>query len=388
MSFGLTVDGFAQMTLDDLKTDIENALKAEFGDSIDLTPQSPFGILTGVMAERFADLWALGGALDAAFTPDGATGTFLDNLCGITGTMRLPATYSTVTVTVSGTPGTVLAAGKVVSVATIGTRFVLAGGTIGGGGTVDLLATAEQTGPKIAAAGTLTVIATPVAGWASVTNALDATPGTNIETDAALRIRREVAIRASGLASLDSIRAAVLAVTGVTACSVFENTTEITDTDGLAPHSIEALVQGGDDTAVLEALFASVAAGIATNGTSTAQVADSEGGLHWMAFSRPSEEDVWVIVNATIDTSLYPSDGDAQVKQAIIDWGDQQKAGKDVVAAGVSAQVFKIPGVLDAEVLIGLSDPPTLSATLPMSLRQIATYDTSRVAVNATPGTP
>lgn len=446
MPFGVTTEGFVTKTIEDIKAEIEAALKAEFGESIDVSPQSNFGQIVGVMAERYADLWALAEAIYSAFTPDGASGVSLDNVCAITGTVREPARPSEVSIIATGTPTTVLSAGRVASVDGTGIRFVtLADGTItlatswaaltayavgdvrtnasriyivttagtsaGAGGPtttstaivdgtvtwrylgegtgyVAIDAESEDDGAKVASAFTLTTIETPVSGWSNVTNLLDADLGADEETDAALRLRREDELRTSGNAALDAIRARLLQVDDVTAATVFENTTDVTNGDGMPPHSVEALVQDGDDQEIADALFSAVAAGIATHGTETETVTDSAGNDHEVKFTRPTEELIWVIVNVTVDEDLYPTDGDTQIKEAIVEFGDAQRTGKDAVASSLVAQAFSVAGVLDATVLIGTTNPPVASTTIAIGLRELAVFDTSRITVNSTPGTP
>jgi hypothetical protein len=94
-----------------------------------------------------------------------------------------------------------------------------------------------DTGPKVAASGTLTVIETPVARWESAINLLDAVNGRDVESDSALRLRREAEIHAQGNAVAEAIRADVLRVTDVTSVTVFANDTDVTDADGVPPHS-------------------------------------------------------------------------------------------------------------------------------------------------------
>src|SRR4029453_12170839 len=66
-------------------------------------------------------------------------------------------------------------------------------------GSYDAVFESENAGAAaIAEAGTLTIIATPVAGWNGVTNAAAATPGQDIESIAALRIRRAAALSIGG----------------------------------------------------------------------------------------------------------------------------------------------------------------------------------------------
>jgi uncharacterized phage protein gp47/JayE len=460
-TYGVTAQGFVSKTVEILRGEIRDAWRAQFGASADVDPQTPDGQIIDIMAERFAELWEQAEGIYAAFDPDQAVGAAQDALAALTGTVRLPATSSSVTETLTGDNATVVPAGKVVSVEVTGSRFVtIAPGTLatvndyaalanGGavvlgarywvadGGTdrvyqcsqggnvanpkvpptgiaagqidgtvhwdyvgdgkaaVDVLVQAESTGPVIAVARTLTVIETPVTGWKGARNALDAKLGTNLETDAGLRVRRELEIRATGNAAVDAIRADVLHVgegtnDPVVAATVFPNDTDLVDVDGRPPHSVEVLVQGGADADVAKAVFNTVGGGIATYGTTTVSVTDDQGVAHAVRFSRPSEQDVYVTVNLKYDDKLYfPSTSDDLVKAAIVAYGDLQPTGKDVVASALSAQAFKVPGVLDVSSLfIGLAPSPVSSATIPISLRQLAVFDTSRIVVVSTPAIP
>ena len=69
-----------------------------------------------------------------------------------------------------------------------------------------------EAGPYAAATGTLTVIDTPITGWLSVRNLADVKVGAYLETDAALRIRRENEITGNANGTLDAIRAKLLRV--------------------------------------------------------------------------------------------------------------------------------------------------------------------------------
>jgi uncharacterized phage protein gp47/JayE len=448
---GISSLGFESKTSDEIKEDIEAALKASFGESIDLTPQSNFGQFVGLMTERLLDVWNMGEDVYASFDPDSASGAQLDALCGITGTIREAATQSEVTLTAVGDEGTTIPEGSAVSVESIGTRFltlaeaeltaadawqdttayvvgdivtngsspsrvfrcITAGTSAGSGGPdeeddditdgtahweflgegdsyASIDAESEDTGPLVAAAGTLNVIESPVVGWDSVTNLLDADLGSDQETDAALRLRRETELRAPGNASVEAIRNSVLDVEDVTTCTVFENPTESTDVNGLPPHSIRVLVQGGEDEDVAAAILASKAAGIATDGSSSETVTDSQGIEHTIEFSRPTEKNIYVRVDLTYDADLYPDDGDDQVKAAIVAFGDAQRTGKDVVAAAVGAQAFSVAGVLDTPIVYIKKDsgPAVAATTVAISLFELAVFDTSRITVNSSAATP
>lgn len=443
---GVTETGFEPKTLQEVKTELEAEWRSRFGASVNLSPNTRNAALIGIIADRMAELWEVAEEVYSSFDPDSASGQTLTNLAALTGTIRKQASKSSVVLTATGTAGTALSAGRVASVTGTGVRFATvapatiaaasawagstaysvgqrvkngssiyqattAGTSAGSGGpsgtgssiadnsvvwmylgagvgVIDVEAEAEETGPKTAYSGTVTTIETPVSGWSSVINVLDADVGADIETDAALRARREAELRSAGLGSVDSIRAHVLKVAGVTAVSVFENVNDTIDGDGVPAHGIEVLVEGGDEDDIRTAIFEAKPAGIQTSGLESGVVTDAQGFTHTVKFSRPEELEVWVIVNVTVDQNLFPADGEAQIEQLILDWGDAQLAGKDIVSSALVGQAFKVPGVLDAEALIGLSDPPTSGVTIAAALRQRAVYDSSRTVVNSSPGTP
>jgi hypothetical protein len=97
---------------------------------------------------------------------------------------------------------------------------------------------------------------------------------------------------------------------------------------------------------------------------------------------------IWVTASVIKNSALYPLNGDELVKAAIVAWGDSLELGRDVVASAIAATIFRdVPGVLDVpSVLIGLSNPPISSLTIPLTIRQRADYDTGRIVVSATDG--
>src|SRR5690242_1748108 len=113
MSYGLLEEGFAAKPLEVAKDEAESDWRSKFEESADLDPQGPDGQIITILTVLVAALWDLLEALNAQFDPDQATGQHLVGLCALTGTVPLEATPSTVTATLTGTPGTTVAAGKV-----------------------------------------------------------------------------------------------------------------------------------------------------------------------------------------------------------------------------------------------------------------------------------
>jgi len=450
MSYGLTSAGFVPKTLAVIREEINDSLKVAFGVSLDVSDLSALGQFVAIFAEREALLWELIEAIVSSQDPDSATDTLLDALAVLTGTTRRPADSSAVTMTLTGTPTTAVSAGSKASVVIAGDVFstvndatiaataawaistayalgdrvtnasrvyqcITAGTSAGSGGPtttssdetdntahwrylgegtgdVDAIAVADNTGPIAAASGSLTVIETPVSGWNSVVNVLDAAPGADVETDEDLRVRREVELADAGNTTADAIRATLLDVADVTAVKLYVNDTDaaaVLDGVSVAAHSIDALVQGGTDQDIWNALLVTVGAGIATNGTEVGTAEDSEGNAVTFRFNRPTAVDIYVDVELGYDAAAYPADGDAQIKAAIVARGNARGLGYDAVASVISSWCFDVSGINDVTLIeIGTAPAPGASTTIAISGRQIAVYDTSRITVVSTPGTP
>lgn len=248
-------------------------------------------------------------------------------------------------------------------------------------------ATCQTTGPLVAPSGSLTVIESPISGWNTVTNPLDAVVGRDIETDTEARIRRLALLANVGTATLQAIRAEVLLVDGVTEVVPFENTDILPDGEGRPGKSFEIVARGGADADIRQAIFDTKPAGIETFGDVSGVVSDDQGFEHIINFSRPTAVPIYVTWTIT-KNSLFPVNGSALVKQATVDRGGQLNIGDQVIVngtLGLSCAIDDIPGITDFTIAVGTSPSPTLDNNIPITVKQLATFDTSRVIVNFTP---
>lgn len=390
MSFGITDNGFVLKRLSDIITELEDSHKSEFGPGINLSSESPLGQQLGILAEAFALIWELMEDIYNSPYPESSSGTSLDNSVSIVGLQRLDETYSTVTVRVYGANGTSVPLAFVVSVSgNPNARFEsTVADTIGSGGYVDIPFQAEEPGPVQAPAGSLTVIETPVTGVDSTNNALDADLGRDVETDQELKTRREESLQRAGTATVEGIRNKVAEVEDVENVTVVENTTLVTDSGGRPGKSYETVVLGGDEDDIAQAIWISKPAGIETYGSITKSVTDSQGITHSIKFSRPTEKDIWIIINITPNTDpnegdLYPADGDDLVEEAVLEYGATFELGQDVVVNKFYTPINTIPGVIGIEILVGFSSPPTASANLAIEPDELAKFDSTRTTVNS-----
>lgn len=451
--YGLTPTGFVPKTVEVIREEINEDLRAAVGP-LRLGDDTLLGIVIGINSEREATIWELVEVVNSSQDPDAAVGPSLDGVCAITGTEREAASESTVQGFLTGDDGTVIAEDSVASVGDTGTLWNLVEETtlalavpwtsstayvvgdirssddriyrcVGSGtssnvggptgvfavldGTVswlfmgDGLAYAEapfeaqETGPLVAVAGSLNTIETPVTGWLTVNNVLDAVLGSNVEADGDLRERRADELAIAGEATIPAVKAALRDtdnVPGVTSVTVFYNNTDVT-ADDIPPHAVEALVRDGEDQDIIDTLWNTVGIGIPTHGTETGTFTDEEGTVHTFRFSRPSEVAIYAILNliydaAVLDTAAKRTSAADEIKQRIVTEGDAQDTGKNAVAGWLLSQAFKTTGVIDNTglPLIGTAPAPATSTTIAIALRELATYDTSRITVNWTSGTP
>jgi uncharacterized phage protein gp47/JayE len=379
----LTSTGLEIDTLEEIRDAIKQSLRDNISASLNLTETSLLGQYVDTIASQLRQLQELALAEHASRSRSSASGEALDAIGELTGSTRDDATKSTVTVTVVATAGS-YAIGTLIMhpVGAPERRFANAVLVTGNG---DFLFEAEETGPVRADSGTLTVIAETVAGFTSGTNALDAELGSEDEVDSVYRRRQVDELARPGSTTVDAIRTDLLDVAGVTYATVYENETDVTDGNGVPPHSIEAVVVGADDEVVRLAVFRAKAAGIRAYGTNSGTVSDSQGNSHTIAFSRQTDIPVYVSVTLTYLDGIYP--GDTAVKQAIVDWADaNQGVGHDVLRARLFER-FYVAGagglVNITSLTLGTAPSPVSTSDIVIGVRQRATFDTSRIVITS-----
>ncbi len=447
-SFGVTPTGFVIRSLENINTLVIEAVRSAIG----VLPVDALLTLIQIFNERISELWQLGEAIYNAGDVDAATGAPQDNLNAITGTLRQKARASTVVLTFTGNPFVVVIAGMRAktgislqpfktlvagelealpgwiqnTVYAVGDRVfnsarayqaIQAGTSAASGGptsqdafitdgpntlvwrylgdgqgAVDVAAEAVFTGPITALSGSIIERDTQLAGVLGVINLLDAVLGADVETDADYRVRREIELAQPGSGTASAIAAALSQISGTSNVTVFQNTTDFTNGDGMPPHSVELLVLGGDDTAIATALLENVDAGIATVGNNGGiPLTDDQGFLQVIFFSRPVNKILYNTLNVTINAKTFPADGVAQIKAAIVAFGAAQQCGVDGRPYQVGKAAGAVAGVLDITSNLISAFPvtvPVSGTNIAVATRELGVYDTSRIIINTTPGTP
>jgi uncharacterized phage protein gp47/JayE len=388
--FGLTATGFRRKTLEDILFQIEQDELELIGPGLNTATETPIGQLNGIFAAKLSEGWELAEAVHKSMDPRDSTGDSLVGVSLITGTEKQAATKGEVTLGLTLNAGVTVLAGAVAHVTGDPTnRWVLTEDATNPGGAPAVItaeAEAETAGNIPALAGTIEVIATPVAGWTDVTNAASAEAGLDTDTDTQLRIRRTQELATAGKATLNAIRADLLDVEGVTSVTVLDNPTSITDQQGLPPHSVAAIVAGGTDQAVADALFATVAGGAQTTGSLSVTVLDLVGDPHTVIFSRPTVIQIWLEIDVDVDGD-YPVTGDDLVAAAVKLFGDANYGnGDDVILSVLNSPIATVAGVVDiTEIRVGIAPAPVSTLNYVIEPFEVAELDTTRILVTSTP---
>lgn len=102
---------------------------------------------------------------------------------------------------------------------------------------------------------------------------------------------------------MEGIKGAVANVVGVTRSEGYENDTSVTDGDGLPPHSLSFVVEGGNSLEIATAIARKKTPGSPTYGDVSVEVFDSKGVPNTINFFRPIE------VQTKVEITIKPLSG-------------------------------------------------------------------------------
>lgn len=176
--------------------------------------------------------------------------------------------------------------------------------------------------------GIITEMVDNIVGFESVTNTIEPTYGRAKETDIELRQSYLVKSALRSNTMIDSIVSELVCnVEGIESAAGYENCTDSTDEYGRPPHSIEIVVEGGDESRIAEAILRRKAGGIQTYGSNEVAVPGSYGDVIPIRFNRPQYLYAWVHVTVHGDAAKIPSNYQDLVKNTILSDGTKLKAG-------------------------------------------------------------
>ena len=360
-----------------------------YGSDAYLEPDSKDGQMVALVALAIHDANNTAITVYNCFSPATGYGAALTSNVKINGIARKGATNSTVDLLLTGTAGTSITNGTVKDTNNVIWRLP-ASVIIGVDSTVTVTATCSSSGAVAALTATITTINTPTRGWTSVTNPAAATVGAPAETDAELRIRQGQSVALPSITPFEGVDGAIANVAGGTRHKLYENDTGATDSNGLPPHSISAIVDGGDITEIAQTIRGNKGQGTATYGTTSVTVPDTYGNPHVISFSRST--DVPIYGHITLKAFAgYTSQIGAQIQQAVADYVNGLTIGDSVllsriyspanlgVVSGGNARYYDI-----TELLIGKSSGSVAAANIVIAYNESASCKPENIALRVT----
>jgi uncharacterized phage protein gp47/JayE len=312
-------------TLSEIVTGLENSFKTIYGQDINVSPNSPDGQMLNIFAQAKIDMLDAIASVYNSFSPEAATGTVLDQRCAINGVIRNGATYTHTEITVT--------ADRIVTLNGLDTA-PLAPFTVQDGASVkfNLLETvtlaiganvlefrAADIGLVETTIGTIVDVVTVTLGVTAINNPDSALyTGVNEETDAELRIRRQASVALQSVGFLPGLEGSLKNISGVVDASVYENITDTTDVNGVLPHSMWAIVDGGEDADIANAIYDKRNAGCGMSGSSAVDILQVNGTMFTVLFDRPTYEDLYIEITVQSIDPLHAID-DNYIKNAIYD---------------------------------------------------------------------
>ncbi|MGX9277383.1 baseplate J/gp47 family protein [Pantoea ananatis] len=304
-----------------------------YGTDAYLDPDSKDGQMVALVALAIHDANNTAIQVYNSFSPSTAMSDALSRNVKINGIGRNGETRSVVDLLCIGTTGQTITNGSVRDANNIIWNLP-ASVTIQPGGQVIATATCATPGAVAAMPGTVNQINTPTRGWTSVNNPSAATVGTAVEQDSALRIRQSQSVALPSLTPFAALDGAIANVAGVTRHKLYENDTGSQDANGLPAHSVAAIVDGGDVTAIAQTIIGKKGQGVSTFGSTSVLVPDFWGNPHTIYFSRPSPVPVFVAITLKVFTGYTTQVGN-DIKTAIAAYINSLSIGDDVLLSRV-----------------------------------------------------
>ncbi len=364
----------------EVKEIVENEYKSAFGQDLNVSPDTPQGVLITTEVLARSNMLRNNAALANQINPNLAGGVFLDAILALTGSVRNPAVHSTTRCVLTGVVGTFIAAGARAKLNTTGDEFEsIANITLTGDEETDKVTfRAINSGPILVAEGTLTQIVSDILGWETVTNESGGTVGTTEQSDESARTLRRLTLGAQSVALPENIISQLYLVEGVKSLAFRENYTDepiVIDDKTLVPHSIYVCIDGGDDNSIAEALVRSKSMGCAYNGLVEVPITLPISGQEYtVKFDRPTA--IPILVRVTIRNDSSVQNPDDAVKTAIMNYVNGLIPGESGFVVNQPVSPFELSGA------VNYYSPAIYVKKVEVALVSSGIYSTNEIAVN------
>lgn len=293
---GLTLKDYNTL-LDEIQNNL-NGIYAVDGDSINFDSETPDGQFTNIVTQLGSDIRELAQEIYNSFDPSKCSGIVQDSRYALNYITRNGGTYTiqnldvTVdqTVTLQGLDSNYNNADEAAYTVSdnSGNLWYLIDTTTLQAGTHSLPFRSKNLGLVQPVIGTITTQVTTVLGVTSVINSVAPTTlGTEQETDAQFRVRRERSTERKGLNNVDSMLSQILDLESVSDALTWVNDKTETDSTGTPSGFIWVIVEGGANSDIANVIYAN-SCGRGMRGDIDIEVTAVSGQIFNVKFDRPT----------------------------------------------------------------------------------------------------
>lgn len=322
-TFSVSSQGVITVDTSAIKADFQAAYQNALGANLDLDDSTPQGQLitndTATLTSAMGEVVNIANSFSVFY----ATGTALDVVAAFFGYYRKQGVGTVVTANLTGTAGTIVPKGSIVSNGTF--EFALLDDTaINSAGTTTAQFQCTQYGANPCLAGTLTTIVTTVEGWDTVNNPADGIQGYTTENDNEFRYRITANwfnIRARSIlgAIVDNVAAINDVITAVGRENPGDSQLQIDDVT-LKPHSIYICAVGGNSDDIAQVLAGQKTLGAGVNGNTEISYYDPDVDYTYTyIINRPTVMDLYVEIQYSAN-SYTPANVEPQIKQLVMEY--------------------------------------------------------------------
>lgn len=322
--------GVTVQTLDDVVDELSDGYRSIYGQDINIAPDTPDGQRIGIEAQARKDADDTLAYAIQMHDPQYAQGKWADIIAKLTGIKREAGKYTFLPeVKITTDRNVSLQAGYVVKDAN-GNSWILDNVTNLGNGVNLVDFRSEFFGAVSLSIGSFLEPNEIILGVKFIETTKAPIEGRLGESTASLMQRRERKLAINNTHDREGIEASLINIDGVIDALVLENNTNITDTNGVPAHSINAIVLGGSDEEVATIILKKIkGGGCGTFGSESFTILDYRGQDRVVNFDRPTTKDIEVVVTLVRAHAQVDIDID-KIKDAIT--AKQFRIGQDVVA--------------------------------------------------------
>jgi len=345
----LDVNGLQTKTFTELRDELVAAFQGIYGNDINVDQNTPDGQQIDIFTQNGIDLREVLTLVNAGFDPDQAIGRVLDQRVAINGITRNEGTYTFQNVEITtdralnligldsqsnelnpSVPGLYSVKDDA------GTVFhLLNSQNIVTAGTYSFNFRAADIGQVEVTVNTITTPETVIAGVTGINNPSGANSiGEDEESDASLKQRRKISTAISSVGFLDGLEGALNNLDGVTTAIVYENDTNVTDSDGTEAHTIWCIVEGGSPADIGQVIYSKKTAGCGMRGDQTVLVPRPDNRNYTVKYDVPGNEDLYIRFAITSDDTIDEDNIKLQIVKNVL-WGIGQDADAGAIICAV-----------------------------------------------------